>query len=382
MYFGQNLAKRYDRLSRELFNRFHAHFLRAEFACPNGAWVLQNINTISIQEVPDSHHGFIETVAKEYFAGAGYRSRKRRSCRYSLAILHRPDEINAPSNARALKKFVRAGQKQGLDVELITKDDFGRLAEFDALFLRETTTAANHTFRFARYAEANGLVVIDDPQSIIRCANKVYLSEMLAHGRIRTPQTLIVHKDNVDLIVHEIGLPCVLKQPDSSFSVGVERATTIEELARYAREMLDRSELIIAQEFVPTAFDWRIGVLDRRPLYACRYYMARGHWQIIHRDRHGRQREGRGDTLALEDVPAEVVRLALKATQPIGSGLYGVDIKQVGRRFYVIEVNDNPNIDAGVEDRVRRDALYVDIMQVFLARIEAAKANSQRMSGS
>jgi glutathione synthase/RimK-type ligase-like ATP-grasp enzyme len=72
------------------------------------------------------------------------------------------------------------------------------------------------------------------------------------------------------------------------------------------------------------------------------------------------------------------VRLALKATQPIGRGLYGVDIKQVRDRFYVIEVNDNPNIDAGLEDKVCGDTLYADIMRVFLARIEAAKATSRR----
>ena len=380
VYFGKNLAKRYDRLSRELFNRFHAHFLRAEFVRTNGTWTLQNVNTISIHEVPDGHHRFVEKVAGQYFAGAGYRNRKRQFSRYSLAILHRPDEVNPPSNARALKKFVRAGQKQGLDVELITKDDFGRIAEFDALFLRETTSAADYTFRFARYAEANGLVVIDDAQSIVRCANKVYLSEMLAHGRIRTPRTMIVHKDNVDLVVHEIGLPCVLKQPDSSFSAGVKRATTAEELQSYAQMMLDRSELIIAQEFLPTEFDWRVGVLNDRALYACRYYMARGHWQIIHRDSHGRQREGRGDTLPLDQVPAAAVKLALKATRPIGRGLYGVDIKQVRDRFYVIEVNDNPNIDAGVEDKIRGDALYAEVMQVFLTRIEACKAISQRTS--
>jgi glutathione synthase/RimK-type ligase-like ATP-grasp enzyme len=51
-----------------------------------------------------------------------------------------------------------------------------------------------------------------------------------------------------------------------------------------------------------------------------------------------------------------------------------VDIKQSGDRFYVIEVNDNPSIDAGVEDSVLRDELYRRVMAVFLARIEQRKA--------
>ena len=374
LYFGRNLAKRHDKLCRELFNRFHAHFLRAVFVRAKGQWSLQNISPISINEVPDSHYGFVEEAAIQYFTRAGYRQRKLQSFRYALAILHQPGEKDAPSNAEALKKFVKAGQKQGLDTQLITKDDFGRLSEFDALFIRETTNVNNHTFRFARCAEADGQVVIDDPQSIIRCANKVFLAELLGHHRIATPRTMSVHRDNVDLIHHTLGLPCVLKQPDSSFSVGVKKVTEPNDLEREALLMLGKSELIIAQEFLPTEFDWRVGVLDQRVLYVCRYYMAENHWQIIKRDAKGQKEEGEADTLKLADAPEEVLKIALRSTAPIGRGLYGVDIKQVGKKFHVIEVNDNPSIDAGVEDAVLQDALYQRIMGAFLQRIERRKA--------
>ena len=53
--------------------------------------------------------------------------------------------------------------------------DFGRIAEFDALFIRETTNVNHHLYRFARRAASEGLVVIDDPDSILRCTNKIYL---------------------------------------------------------------------------------------------------------------------------------------------------------------------------------------------------------------
>ncbi len=217
-------------------------------------------------------------------------------------------------------------------------------------------------------------MVIDDPQSIIRCANKVFLAELLGHQRIATPETMIVHKDNVDLIRHTLGLPCVLKQPDSSFSIGVKKVTEADDLEHEALAMLEKSELIIAQAFLPTEFDWRVGILDQKVLYVCRYYMAENHWQIIKRDAKGRKEEGNADTLQLPDVPEEVLKIALRSTAPIGRGLYGVDIKQVGSKFYVIEVNDNPSIDAGVEDAVLQDDLYQQIMAVFLQRIEQRKA--------
>jgi glutathione synthase/RimK-type ligase-like ATP-grasp enzyme len=50
--------------------------------------------------------------------------------------------------------------------------------------------------------------------------------------------------------------------------------------------------------------------------------------------------------------------------------LYGVDIKQTGNAVYVIEVNDNPSIDSGVEDKYLGKELYELIMQEFADRLE------------
>ena len=71
------------------------------------------------------------------------------------------------------------------------------------------------------------------------------------------------------------------------------------------------------------------------------------------------------------EVPRNVIQTALNATRLIGNGLYGVDIKQSGNRVAVIEVNDNPSIDAGVEDLFLGGELYTLIMQEFLSRMEA-----------
>ena len=71
---------------------------------------------------------------------------------------------------------------------MIGKKDFDRIAEFDALWIRENTNIDHHTFRFAKRAEQEGLPVIDDPNSIIRCTNKVYLAELLNGNGVATPR--------------------------------------------------------------------------------------------------------------------------------------------------------------------------------------------------
>ncbi|MFV3017223.1 RimK family alpha-L-glutamate ligase, partial [Pseudomonas sp. KHB2.9] len=54
----------------------------------------------------------------------------------------------------------------------------------------------------------------------------------------------------------------------------------------------------------------------------------------------------------------------------IGDGLYGVDLKQSGDKVVVIEVNDNPNLDAGIEDAYLQDDLYGLVLEEFVRRLE------------
>ena len=230
----------------------------------------------------------------------------------------------------------------------------------------------------ARRAAADGLVVIDDPLSILRCSNKVYLAELLEHHKVPTPKTVIVHRDNVHSVLKQIGLPVILKQPDSTYSQGVIK---VEDPAAYrdqVERLLDKSELIIAQEFVPTEFDWRVGILDHKPLYVCKYYMVGRHWQIIKKASTGRFLEGRWETLPAELAPKKLVRTALSAADLIGDGLYGVDLKEIDGNFTVIEVNDNPTIESSVEDDILKDELYLRIMEVFVKRIERMKERNYR----
>ncbi len=375
IYFGKNVAKRYDRLSLSLFRLFEAPLLRAHFRRAGERWEVQDISPISLSEIPEGHRPFLADAAREYLEGRRSKGRRRASPRYDIAILWDPRGETPASDEKAIRRFVAAAEALDLSAEVIKRVDYGRLAEFDALFIRDTTSVNHYTYRFARRASAEGLVVIDDPASILKCANKVYLAELLERHKIPTPRTLVVSRANQDRVVAELGLPCILKQPDSSFSQGVTRVHTEEELKASLDRLLERSELIIAQEFLPTPFDWRVCILDREPLFVCKYFMARRHWQIIKNAGEGRTVSGKVETFPVHQAPLAVVRTALRAANLIGDGFYGVDIKQVGRRYFVIEINDNPSVDAGFEDAVLKEQLYLKVMSVFARRLDRLKGN-------
>ena len=376
-FFGRDPEGRRDALAGQLFSLVDAPLIHARFERNRGAWALSQVRLLSPSNLDADELAFAAAAAAGHFTPDKFRNRNTR--KPVIALLYDADEPDPPSNASALAHFRQAAQSLGMDAETITKRDGDRIPSFDALFIRDTTHVNHYTYQFARRAQAEGLVVIDDPESIMKCTNKVYLQELLARHRIAMPRTIIVHADNADQIAATLGFPCIVKQPDSSFSRGVAKVGSKEQLAQVLDDYFAQSELVVAQEWLPTEFDWRVGVLDGRALYVCKYLMAPGHWQVVKREA-GRMLEGVTMAMAVGEAPHIVVDTAVKAARLIGDGLYGVDLKQVGDRCCVIEVNDNPNIDAGNEDGILKDALYREVMGVFLRRIrERSRAVRDRV---
>ncbi len=367
--FGFCKASELQNLARQIYEVFPCPLLRVEFR-RDKTWRVGAIRTLSLNTFSEEQSAFFVEACNKFLQKPLRIGKPKQPSRYDMAILRNPNETIPPSDMGALQKFAKAGKKFGIDVEIIEKKDYASLAEYDALFIRETTNINHYTYRFAKKAEAEGMVVIDDPDSIVRCTNKVYLSELLASKKIPTPRSAILHKSSSDMLPKDMGFPMVLKIPDGSFSRGVYKANTEEEAKTMLAELFKKSDLILAQEFLYTDFDWRVGILNRKPLFACKYFMFKAHWQIVKHEDSGQAEEGNFETFLIEDVPPTVISTALAAANLIGDGLYGVDLKQKGDKVYIIEVNDNPNLDAGVEDAKVGDALYETIMAEFLRRLE------------
>ncbi|UXX77680.1 RimK family protein [Reichenbachiella carrageenanivorans] len=357
----------FSNLGALIFNLFQVPIIQAVFE-KKEKWQLKSLKTLHLNEVAEEEFPMLQKALHFYLMGKNVVRKKYARKKYDLAILLSPDDPTPPSCPKAIQKFISEAEKKGFNVEIITKNDFGKLVQFDALLIRVTTNVNHYTYRFAKKAESEGLVVFDDPNSILKCTNKVYLHELLVANKIKVPKSHILRKDHQE-IPSEFNYPLVIKQPDGSFSKGVKKIANAEELKPALKELFSKSELLILQEFVPTAYDWRVGIIDGQPLYVCKYYMAQNHWQIVDWKKNGEHREGKSETLKVEDAPKKLIETALKATSLIGKGLYGVDIKEIEGVFYVIEVNDNPSIDVGVEDKVLKNQLYAKIMDTFLQRL-------------
>ncbi|KTD04843.1 ribosomal protein S6 modification protein [Legionella geestiana] len=365
VYFGQNMAKCHANLAKKLHGLFPAPLMRFTME-KRKRWQITQWQILSIDDVPEHHRDFLQEAALAWLSRKRFYLQRKKQRFHDLAILIEPGEADAPSNAKALERFADAGESLGLNVDFIEKNDFKSIAEYDALFIRATTSVNHFTYRMARTAARENLVVVDDPQSIIKCGNKVYLAELLKSHQIKTPETRFISKFDKELPA--LSFPCVLKKPDSAFSRGVVKIEDTKALQKALNQFFKTSDLVLVQPFIPTEYDWRIGVLDNKPLFACRYFMAQNHWQIYNWAVDGGA-GGNSEAIALADVPHDVMRAAVKSSKLIGDGFYGIDIKQHNGQCHVIEINDNPSIDYGVEDELLGDALYKEVMQYFLERI-------------
>jgi len=368
--FGQCAEPGFAKFCRELFDWFRAPAMEVVFSA-NGWTSIERIRPVAVNRLKGEARAFFLSAMDAHMRRRWSPPKGRGPARWSLAVLVDPKEAEPPSSKESLDRLGQVAAKQGVDVDFLKPGDLADLAEYDALFIRATTALDNFTYRFARRAEQEGMPVIDDTVSMTRCTNKVYLKELLTGAGVPVPRTEIFgEKEPLAPVAERLGFPLVMKAPDGSFSRSVHKVADMAEMERVSKALLKDTALVLAQEWMPTTFDWRIGVLAGEPLYACQYRMARGHWQIIRRDADGRVTEGGSKTFAVEDAPREVIDVAVKAARLIGAGLYGVDLKQNDRGVFVIEINDNPNLDQDVEGAVLKDELWARLIGWYTERLE------------
>jgi len=261
------------------------------------------------------------------------------------------------SNAEQLGALIRCrdvAERMGHDAHFIFPVDIGKIPRMDALFIRARTDPMNITYVAARMAKMHGIPVIDDPESIQICGDKINMYSQLMKRGVAIPKTVFLSKNELSVekvteLFDTLGTPLILKEPSTSFSLRVEKVNDIAEFFRVARRFIKLSDWIVVQQYIESKYDWRVGVLDSELLYICKYTIPSVTFKI--------QASVNGhivycgvESVPEEAVPPHVISLGIDAANAIGHGLYGVDIKNNNGDACVIEVNDNPSIESGEDD--------------------------------
>lgn len=256
----------------------------------------------------------------------------------------------------ALMKLGQVAHMLGHRLDFLFRPDMYKIPGYDAIFIRALTDPLNTSYVAARLAQMNGVRVLDDPDSIFICCDKVNMYRHLQDKNVPMPTTLFLVESDLTLetgarLLETLSTPLVLKAPNSSFSMYVEKVSTPEEFVAVGTKYLRRADRVVAQKFVRSQFDWRVCVLAGQPLFVCQYMIPKRRWKIMTYTEAGRAIYGQVRGIRLEDADPELIRVAIAAAAAIGKGLYGVDLKQTDDGYVVIEVNDNPTINQDEEDQ-------------------------------
>jgi glutathione synthase/RimK-type ligase-like ATP-grasp enzyme len=262
--------------------------------------------------------------------------------------------VSRAEELTALVNFKVAAHELGHQFEYVFRSDIQKIPSYDALFIRSLTDPLNAAYVASRTAELHGMRVIDDPNSIIVCCDKINMYMHMMRANVNIPETRFVGKQEVEkkTIEHlfsELGSPLILKAPHTSFSMHVDKVESVHAFQEVAKKYFRRADEIVVQKFVPSRFDWRVTTLNGQVLFVCKYVMPGDSWKIQRND-NGHIIWAKIEAVDINTVPPKLIEAGLKAANAIGKGFYGVDLKEVNGEFIVIEVNDNPNIDAGGED--------------------------------
>ncbi len=289
-----------------------------------------------------------------------------------LAIFAERYTIRSSVELTALTNFRLAAFELGHELDFLFKDELKYLRNYDGVLIRALTDPLNTSYVVARTAEMLGIRVLDQSESIRICCDKVNMYARLEREGVPIPVTRFLGDDELseataERLFDELGAPLVLKAPNSSFSLYVDKVATPEAFQKVGRRFLRRADRLVIQQYLPSDFDWRVITLAGRVLAVVRYRFAAQGWRTM-------DRSEAGDWATVEGVPRDgadprLVEVALAAANAIGGSLYGIDLKEIDGEFYVIEVNDNPTIAAGEEDQADPD-IYEAIIR-YLAGEDA-----------
>ncbi len=252
--FGTTLDARFRTLARAAFDRFR-HPLLAVWIRPRGSAAFASARSSRSRRPISTPSRRIGSTARSRATSRcpGGRSAPSPLPRYSVAVLHNPQDKLSPSKPATIERLIADRRPDGARGRADPPPGLPPARRVRRAVHPRDHGAHQPHLSLRPQGRARGPAVIDDPASIARCTNKVYLAELLAAHGLPTPKTVVLDRRHLKAIGSQLGFPLVLKVPDGSFSLGVFKVQDEAELQARAGELLEDSDLILAQEYVPTS---------------------------------------------------------------------------------------------------------------------------------
>lgn len=222
------------------------------------------------------------------------------------------------------------------------------LSDIDLALLRPPS--ASRARYVAKYCKLYDIPVINEPEVVQVCSDKVATSITLADAGIPTPATKVaLTQESALKAVESFGYPCVIKPVTGSWGrlmAKIDTKAAAEAVIEH-KATLGHYEhnIYYIQEFVEKpGRDIRVVAADGEPIAGM--YRSGDHWIT---------NAARGAEVSALEITPEIEDLVARASAAVGGGLLGVDLMETNDGYTVHEIND------GVEFRAIDSVVDVDV---------------------
>lgn len=236
-------------------------------------------------------------------------------------------------------------------------------AEVDVLF--ERSVSYSRGLYISRIFAANGVPVVNPPETAERCGDKYVTSQILVQNGIPTPRVLMAFSEEAALAaVEAMGYPCVLKPVVGSWGrllAKVDNRTTAEAFIEHKATLGVNHQVFYIQEFVnKPGRDIRAFVVGEEPIGAI--YRSSENWIT---------NTARGGVASNCPVTPELAELCRRTARALGGGLLAIDVFESDNGLTVNEVNHTMEFRNSIATTgVNIPALMVDYV------LRSSKGNS------
>ena len=221
------------------------------------------------------------------------------------------------------------------------------LAEYDIVHFK-TSITRDFTASLARYADAQGVKVVDDAVKYFPTTSKVYEYTLLSLEGLLVPDTLAVMPrrllSSYEMFEKKLGLPFVLKDIHGSKGNYNELIHNEAEFDVFARKAFVNGVYLVGQGFVNNDGDYRVLVLAKKIALVI-YRRRKDSSTHLNNTSQG----GDAELCDEADLPEQVQFDSIRAAEVMGRDIAGVDMVYDKRKktWYCFEVNDGPQLATG-----------------------------------
>ena len=238
------------------------------------------------------------------------------------------------------------------------------ISEFSLVYFRTSRVFGHQEVSgaMAQYLLKRNIDFIDSV--VVECANpdKLFQYMVLADNGIRVPMSLFVLPKNMpqyyEKLVADLGLPFVLKDTRGRIGENNYLVNSRSEFDRILRQANDLDVWLIAQQYIPNDYDYRVIVMGGQASLVIKRSRGSGESYL-----NNVSKGANSELIDVGTLPRSLINQAGMAAKLLKLQIAGVDLVQdkVTKLWYCLEVNKAPHLYRGafVEQKEAAVAKYL-----------------------